>query len=157
MPSSRCSSYESNRQGPAEDRSEKGFCPFQPFPGRPAESQAAFSFRTFPYEISHLCLKVNQTLSDSGHQRPLVLRGLPQGPSPRFKAPLKPAGSMMDSVNLPQYLVLHVFRQRCEVEILSHLLAFCLGPFQERHQLFSFSRILRILIDEQPRSRPEWG
>src|SRR5271157_1214510 len=65
MPSSGCFSYESNRQGPAEDRSEKGFFPFQPSPGRPVESQAAFSFRTFPSKISHLCLNVHQTFSDN--------------------------------------------------------------------------------------------
>src|SRR6202011_1572865 len=61
MPSSGCFSNESNRQGPAEDRSEKGFFPFQPFPGRPVESRAAFSFRTFPNKIGHLCLNVHRT------------------------------------------------------------------------------------------------
>src|ERR1700722_6456554 len=63
MPLSGCFSYESNRRGLAEDRSEKRFFPFQPFPGKPVESDPAFSFRTCPDRIGHSGLNVHQTFS----------------------------------------------------------------------------------------------
>ena len=63
MPLSGCFSCESSRPGLAEDRSEMRFFPFQPFPGKPVESHAAFSFRTCPDRIGHSGLNVHQTFS----------------------------------------------------------------------------------------------
>src|SRR5260370_3272459 len=108
MPSSGCFSYESNRQGPAEDRSEKRFFPFQPLRGRPVESQAAFSFRTFPNKISHLCLNVHQTFSDDLSSETPVL-------STRL------SGSRSERAHLPKPNISRSYAKhsQCTLELLS--------------------------------------